>query len=69
MRVKAAAVAHVGLWDMFFGSSAGGRVVINASGELNSLGWLTVVRDSRVGGSCLPAFYVSRVAVGSWNLL
>lgn len=47
----------------------GGRVVINASGELNSLGWLTVVRDSRVGGSCLPALSVSRVAVGSWNLL
>ncbi len=51
MRVKAAAVACVGLWGVFFHSLLGVGVVINGGVELNSLGWLTIGRDSRVGGS------------------
>ncbi len=44
-----------GCWGVFFHSLPGVGVVINGCVELNSLGWLTVGRDSRVGGSCNSA--------------
>ena len=43
----------------------GGSVL---SWESNALGWATVVRDSRVGGSAVAWFGVgARVVRGSWN--
>ncbi len=54
----------VGLcFDPFAGGSGGCWL------ELNSLGWLTVVRDSRVNGSTgFLSLFSARVARGSWNL-